>query len=74
MLYCLSKSSIDDQIIFKHLDKLSKGKLQLHEDFTIIEDNKATAKNLGTLRKTTIEITIREKDTKLWQLSKYKED
>ena len=39
-----SKSSIDDQVIFKHLEKLSKGKLQLHEDFIIIEDSKATPK------------------------------
>ena len=42
-----SKSSIDDQIILKHLEKLSKGKLQLHKDFIIIEDNKATARRIG---------------------------
>ncbi|MDC0201779.1 DUF4290 domain-containing protein [Flavobacteriales bacterium] len=46
-----SKSSIDDQIILKHLEKLSKGKLQLHEDFIIIEDNKATAKKTGYTKK-----------------------
>ena len=46
-----SKSSIDDQIIFKHLEKLSKGKLQLHEDFIIIEDSKATAKKTVNVKK-----------------------
>ena len=46
-----SKSSIDDQIILKHLEKLSKGKLQVHEDFIIIEDNKATAKKTGYTKK-----------------------
>ena len=46
-----SKSSIDDQMILKHLDKLSKGKLQLHEDFIIIEDSKATAKKPGNVKK-----------------------
>ena len=41
-----SKSSVDNKTIFKHLDKLSKGKLQLaHEDFEIIDDIKATRKN-----------------------------
>ena len=46
-----SKSSIDDQMILKHLDKLSKGKLQLHEDFIIIEDGKATAKKTVNIKK-----------------------
>jgi len=46
-----SKSSIDDQIILKHLEKLSKGKLQLHKDFIIIDDSKATAKKTGNSKK-----------------------
>ena len=46
-----SKSSIDDQIIYKHLEKLSKGKLELHEDFIIIEDGKATAKKPVSIKK-----------------------
>ena len=46
-----SKSSIDDQIILKHLEKLSKGKLQLHKDFKIIEDSKATSKKTGNNKK-----------------------
>ena len=46
-----SKSSIDDQVIFKHLEKLSKGKLQLHEDFIIIEDSKATPKKPANTKK-----------------------
>ena len=46
-----SKSSINDQMILKHLDKLSKGKLQLHEDFIIIEDGKATAKKTGNVKR-----------------------
>ena len=46
-----SKSSIDDKIIFKHLEKLSKGQLELHEDFIIIEDGKATAKKPVSIKK-----------------------
>jgi hypothetical protein len=46
-----SKSSIDDKIIFKHLEKLSKGQLELHEDFIIIEDSKATAKKPVNIKK-----------------------
>ena len=46
-----SKSSIDDKIIFKHLEKLSKGQLELHEDFIIIEDSKATAKKPMSIKK-----------------------
>ena len=37
-----SKSSVDDKTIFKHLDKLSEGKLKAHEEFEIINDVKAT--------------------------------
>ena len=40
-----SKSSVDDKTILKHLEKLSKGELQLHHDFVIIDDEKATRKN-----------------------------
>ena len=40
-----SKSSVDNKTIFKHLDKLSEGKLQAHADFEIIDDLKATRKN-----------------------------
>lgn len=40
-----SKSSVDDTTILKHLEKLSKGELQLHPDFVIIDDEKATRKN-----------------------------
>ena len=39
-----SKSSVDNKTIFKHLDKLSEGKLQAHADFDIIDDIKATRK------------------------------
>ncbi len=39
-----SKSSVDDKTIFKHLDKLSAGKLKAHEEFEIINDVKATRK------------------------------
>ena len=46
-----SKSSINDQMILKHLDKLSNGKLQLHEDFIIIEDSKATSKKTVDVKK-----------------------
>tara|TARA_B100000683_G_C12472090_1_gene548098 strand:+ start:475 stop:1098 length:624 start_codon:yes stop_codon:yes gene_type:complete len=40
-----SKSSVDNKTIFKHLDKLSEGKLQAHIDFELIDDIKATRKN-----------------------------
>lgn len=40
-----SKSSVDDKTIFKHLDKLSEGKLQAHSDFEIIDDIKAVRKS-----------------------------
>ena len=40
-----SKSSVDNKTIFKHLDKLSGGKLKPHADFEIIDDLKATRKN-----------------------------
>ena len=46
-----SKSSIDDQIILKHLEKLSEGKLKLHKDFKIIEDSKATSKKTSNSKK-----------------------
>ena len=46
-----SKSSVDDKTIFKHLDKLSKGKLQTHPDFQIINDEKATKKNTAKYTK-----------------------
>ena len=46
-----SKSSIDDQIILKHLEKLSKGQLKLHKDFKIIEDSKATSKKTSNSKK-----------------------
>lgn len=46
-----SKSSVDDKTIFKHLDKLSKGKLQAHPDFQIIDDGKATKKNTAKYTK-----------------------
>ena len=46
-----SKSSVDDKTIFKHLDKLSKGKLQAHQDFQIIDDEKATKKNTAKYTK-----------------------
>ena len=39
-----SKSSVDDKTIFKHLDKLSGGKLKAHKEFEIINDVKATRK------------------------------
>ena len=39
-----SKSSVDNKTIFKHLDKLSEGKLQAHSEFEIIDDIKATRK------------------------------
>lgn len=46
-----SKSSVDDKTILKHLDKLSKGKLQAHPDFQIINDEKATKKNTAKYTK-----------------------
>ena len=46
-----SKSSVDDQTIFKHLDKLSEGKLKTHPDFQIIDDEKATKKNTAKYTK-----------------------
>jgi len=46
-----SKSSVDDQTIFKHLDKLSKGELQAHPDFKIIDDEKAAKKNTAKYTK-----------------------
>ncbi len=46
-----SKSSVDDSTIFKHLDKLSKGQLQAHPDFQIIDDLKATKKNTAKYTK-----------------------
>ncbi len=46
-----SKSSVDDKTIFKHLDKLSEGKLQLHPEFKIIDDEKATKKNTAKYTK-----------------------
>jgi len=41
-----SKSSVDNKTILKHLEKLSKGELKLHPDFVIIDDEKATKKNV----------------------------
>ena len=41
-----SKSSVDDKTILKHLEKLSEGELKLHPDFVIIDDEKATKKNV----------------------------
>ena len=40
-----SKSSVDNKTIFKHLDKLSEGKLQAHSDFELIDDIKVSKKN-----------------------------
>ena len=61
-----SKSSVDNKTIFKHLDKLSEGKLQAHTDFEIIDDIKATRKNSSKNKKTNginKTIKIRKKDT-----------
>ena len=47
----VNPESIDDQIILKHLEKLSEGKLKLHKDFKIIEDSKATSKKTSNSKK-----------------------
>ena len=46
-----SKSSVDDKTILKYLEKLSKGRLNLHEDFVIIDDTKAEKKNTAKYTK-----------------------
>ena len=60
-----SKSSVDDKTIFKHLDKLSEGKLKAHEEFEIINDVNIPEKLYQNTIETkeTITIKIRKKDT-----------
>ena len=62
MLSHLSKSSVDDKTIFKHLDKLSEGKLS-HEEFEIINDVKAMKTHQKTIKQRNNNNKNKKKDT-----------
>ena len=64
-----SKSSVDNKTIFKHLDKLSEGKLQFHTDFELIDDIKATRKILQkTINPTSTNNRIRKKTPRTFKV------